>query len=102
MNKHLYKLLKERINLKKIDLIVDELKKYSPKKIILFGSRARGDNLKNSDIDIAVELDLSFREKRKLKEKIDLIAGLYSVDLFFFDEMSDELKRKVLKEGIKL
>jgi hypothetical protein len=24
------------------------------------------------------------------------------VDLFFFDEMSDELKRKVLKEGIKL
>ena len=102
MNKHLYKLLKERINLKKIDLIVDELKKYSPKKIILFGSRARGDNLKNSDIDIAVELDLSFREKRKLKEKIDLIAGLYSVDLFFFDEMSDEFKRKVLKEGIKL
>jgi predicted nucleotidyltransferase len=102
LNKHLYKLLKERINLKKIDLIVDELKKYSPKKIILFGSRARGDNLKNSDIDIAVELDLSFREKRKLKEKIDLIAGLYSVDLVFFDEMSDELKRKVLKEGIKL
>ncbi len=102
MNKHLYKLLKERINLKKIDLIVDELKKYSPKKIILFGSRARGDNLKNSDIDIAVELDLSFREKRKLKEKIDLIAGLYSVDLVFFDEMSDEFKRKVLKEGIKL
>jgi predicted nucleotidyltransferase len=88
--------------LKKIDLIVNELKKYSPKKIILFGSRARGDNLKNSDIDIAVELDLSFREKRKLKEKIDLIAGLYSVDLVFFDEMNEEFKRKVLKEGIKL
>ena len=63
--------------------IINELKKHNPKKIILFGSRARGDYRKNSDIDIAVDLDLSFREKRKLKEKIDLISGLYSVDLIF-------------------
>jgi predicted nucleotidyltransferase len=88
--------------LTKIHLIVNELRKYSPKKIVLFGSRARGDNLKNSDIDIAVDLNLSFREKRKLKEKIDLIAGLYSVDLVFFDEMNDEFRKKVLKEGIEL
>ena len=63
--------------------IINELKKHNPKKIILFGSRARGDYRKNSDIDIAVDLVLSFREKRKLKEKIDLISGLYSVDLIF-------------------
>ncbi|MBS3169570.1 nucleotidyltransferase domain-containing protein [Candidatus Woesearchaeota archaeon] len=29
-------------------------KRYHPEKIILFGSRARGDNLKDSDIDILV------------------------------------------------
>jgi predicted nucleotidyltransferase len=88
--------------LKKIELISNELKKYNPKKILLFGSRARGDNLKNSDIDIAVDLHLDFREKRKLKDKIDEIAGIYSVDLVFFDEMSEEFKKKVLKEGIEL
>ena len=88
--------------MEKIQLIVNELKKHSPKQIILFGSRARGDNLKNSDIDIAVDLNLSFREKRKLKEKIDEIAGIYSVDLVFFDEMNNEFKEKILKEGKKL
>ena len=59
----------------KLDNIINELKKYNPEKIILFGSRARGDYRKNSDIDIAVDINLSFREKRKLKEKIDLISG---------------------------
>jgi predicted nucleotidyltransferase len=86
----------------KIKKIAKILKEYNPKAIYLFGSRARGDNLKNSDIDIAVDLKLSFREKRKLKERVDEAAGLYSVDLIFFDEMSEEFKRKVLKEGIKL
>jgi predicted nucleotidyltransferase len=88
--------------MEKISKIVEILREYNPKAVYLFGSRARGDNLKNSDIDIAVDIDLSFREKRKLKEKIDKAAGLYSVDLVFFDEMSEEFKEKVLKEGIKL
>ena len=33
-------------------------KKYSINKVILFGSRARGDNTERSDIDIAVYLSL--------------------------------------------
>ena len=82
----------------KLDNIINELKKYNPKKIILFGSRARGDYKKNSDIDIAVDLDLSFREKRKIKEKIDIISGIYCVDVIFFDEVDDSFKEK-LKEG---
>jgi predicted nucleotidyltransferase len=88
--------------MEKIQKIAKILKEYNPKAVYLFGSRARGDNLKTSDIDIAVDIDLSFREKRKLKEKVDKAAGLYSVDLVFFDEMSEEFKNKVLKEGIRL
>ena len=83
----------------RLDKIVNELKKYNPKKIILFGSRSRGNYRKNSDIDIAVDISLSFREKRKLKEKVDLIAGLYSMDLIFFDEIDNSFKEKLLKEG---
>jgi predicted nucleotidyltransferase len=88
--------------MEKIQIIAKIIKEYNPKAMYLFGSRARGDNLDTSDIDIAVDIDLSFREKRKLKEKIDKAAGLYSVDLVFFDEMNDEFKEKILKEGIKL
>ena len=88
--------------MEKISKIVEVIKEYNPKSIYLFGSRARGDNLKTSDIDIAVDLKLDFREKRKLKEKIDKVAGLYSVDLVFFDEMSKKFKEKVIKEGKKL
>ncbi|QCI27601.1 type VII toxin-antitoxin system MntA family adenylyltransferase antitoxin [Caminibacter pacificus] len=88
--------------MEKISKIVEVIKEYNPKSIYLFGSRARGDNLKTSDIDIAVDLKLDFREKRKLKEKIDKVAGLYSVDLVFFDEMSEKFKEKVIKEGKKL
>jgi predicted nucleotidyltransferase len=88
--------------MEKIQKIVEILKEYNPKAVYLFGSRARGDNLETSDIDIAVDIDLSFRKKRKLKEKIDKAAGLYSVDVVFFDEMSEEFKKKVLNEGIRL
>ncbi|EDM23482.1 nucleotidyltransferase domain-containing protein [Caminibacter mediatlanticus TB-2] len=85
----------------KIEKIANELKKYTSE-IYLFGSRARGDNLKNSDIDIAINVNLSFREKRKLKDKIEKLAGIYSVDLVFLDEINNDLKRKILKEGKKL
>lgn len=84
---------------KYISLIVEELKKYNPKKIILFGSRARGNYKRTSDIDIAVDLELPFREKRKLKEKIENISGLYSVDLIFLPDVNEDFRNKIIKEG---
>ncbi len=83
----------------KIENIVKELKKYKPKRIILFGSRAKGYGKRSSDIDIAVDLKLTFREKRKLKEKLDRIAGIYSIDLVFLPDVSGKFKENILKEG---
>jgi len=59
------------------ELLVSELK---PKRLILFGSRAKGTSLPNSDFDIAVEVKrIDFRRKRIIKEKIrkvrDVIRG---------------------------
>ena len=82
--------------------IVEIVKGYDPEKIILFGSRARRDYKKNSDIDIAVDLKLPFREERKLKEKIEELSGLYSVDLIFFPRINENFKRHILKEGVVL
>ena len=42
--------IKEKI----INQIVDIAQKYEVKKVFLFGSRARGDFLRGSDIDLAV------------------------------------------------
>lgn len=85
-----------------IQEIVEELKKYNPDRIILFGSRAKGTATKSSDIDIAVDLDLDYREERKLKEKLDEISGLYSVDIVFLPKIKEEFKQQILKEGVTL
>ncbi|WP_353686784.1 type III-B CRISPR module RAMP protein Cmr1 [Thermodesulfovibrio sp. 3462-1] len=61
-----------------------------PKKIILFGSRARGDAHRNADIDIAVE-------SGKFIGGIDIIAPIDIVDL---KKANKELKEKIEREGI--
>jgi len=86
----------------KLEKIVKFLKEKGIKNIYLFGSRARGDYKINSDIDIAILGKFNYREKRKLKEKIDEIAGIYSVDLIFLDDTESSFKEKILKEGKKL
>ncbi|MFV2040784.1 MAG: nucleotidyltransferase domain-containing protein [Candidatus Hydrothermarchaeales archaeon] len=52
----------------KIDRFIKKIKKrFNPQKILLFGSRARGDNLKDSDYDILIISNefknLNFRER---------------------------------------
>ena len=42
------------MNNKCIDLIIEDLKKYEPEKIILFGSFARGEIDEYSDIDLVI------------------------------------------------
>ncbi len=87
---------------KYINAIIQEIKTLHPKKILLFGSRAKGYFTPNSDIDIAVDINLTFREKRKLKERVEEISGLYSVDLLFLPDLGKELKEQIEKEGIVL
>ena len=68
-------------------------------KAYLFGSRARGDNKKNSDIDILVNAQCTFRQKRKLTEQLNYISGLLSVDVHFCDEVSEKFFNKVITEA---
>ena len=68
-------------------------KKYSINKVILFGSRARGDNTERSDIDIAVYGgDFDFFLLGLLKEKVH---SLLSFDVVEADKpISEELNKK--------
>lgn len=73
--------------------VLDKIKnRIKPQKIYLYGSRARGDFGKKSDIDIAVETDKSI-------ENIDLI-GLF--DIVNLNKVGSDLREKILKEGILL
>lgn len=86
-----------------IPLIVEELKKASPEKIILFGSYAYGNPTPDSDLDILVIsnddiLPNSFEEKSKIYLKIvRLIDGFRSkipIDLIVHTKPMHELFTK--------
>ena len=48
--------------------LLEKLVKWQPQKVILFDSLAHGDLDNHFDIGLAVELNLPFPPKRKLKE----------------------------------
>jgi predicted nucleotidyltransferase len=75
----------------------------NPEKIVLFGSRAKGTNTIHSDIDIAIYgSKLSFREKRKLKEKVNEVSGIYTVDVVFIEDVDDILRKIIEQHGVVL
>ena len=82
-------------------LIIDFFK-HDNVKVVLFGSRARGDNNVFSDVDIGF---IPFGELDKgkitlLKEKIDNLNIPYKVESVNFMEVSKEFKQEALKEAV--
>jgi predicted nucleotidyltransferase len=70
--------------------------------VILFGSRARGDYSRVSDIDIGI-LPKNRLDRKKLvllKEKIDNLNFPYTVDVVDLSKVSEAFREKALKEGI--
>jgi predicted nucleotidyltransferase len=77
-------------------------KEIKPRRIILFGSRAKEENRYSSDIDLAVDIknEIDHRTKRKIKEEIDKIAGIYSVDIVYFSDIDEDFKNLINSTGI--
>lgn|SRR5690554_1302571 len=77
--------------------------KYLIDKIVLFGSRARGDNKSNSDIDLAIFTLPEFAHKGFLTSDIDELNTLLKIDVVFINEDTDiKLLRNIEKEGVLL
>ncbi len=89
--------------LKKIkSKIIEILKKNKIKKAGIFGSYARGDQKKDSDIDILIEptKDMGFKFaglEIKLSEKLNK-----KVDLVSYNSLNPFLKKKILNQEIKI
>lgn len=75
--------------------------KFKVNKIAIFGSTARGDNKKNSDIDIMVELHepISFFAFIELENHLSKLLGK-KVDLTTKKALKSAIKKEVLKEAI--
>ena len=80
------------------NIILSHLKEFDPIKVGIFGSFARGDNKKGSDIDILVEFkeSPSLLSLIKLENDLSEILGV-KVDLV----TTGALKNKRIKKSIK-
>lgn len=82
-------------------LIDKAVELVAPKKIILFGSFARGDQKEKSDIDLAFEFDQRPENWPVFKSWVDDdFQTLRELDLVILDEADDSIVESIQKEGI--
>ena len=76
----------------KVEEVIEKTAKlcrdFGAKKVLLFGSRAKGTALERSDIDIAVS---GVKEVDLLIQKIEELPMLYSIDIVNMDNCKNEL-----------
>lgn len=88
------------------DELINKLKDIKEKykiKILLFGSRARGDYKHNSDIDIAVVDTVSKEIKYQIMDELDKIDTPYKFDLVFVQNVENkEFLKSIYSEGVKI
>lgn len=89
-----------------IEDIKNILKKYPEvEKAVIFGSRARGNYRKGSDIDITLFGDkLTNSINTKIFYEIDNLYLIYNIDLINFNTLSEEdkLRQNILDEGVEI
>jgi hypothetical protein len=92
---------KEIENIKK--KIIPVLKEYKVTKAGIFGSYARNEQKKNSDIDILIKIDddaglltiigLKMELEKKIKRKVDLVE---------YETIRKELKEQILNDEVRI
>ena len=99
---------RKRIPQKAIDQVVDQIvEKFKPRKIILFGSYARGNPRPESDVDMLVVMDTKLKDVKQAIEICQQIEYRFGLDLIVHTpnylakrvKMGDWFLRDVVKEG---
>lgn len=81
--------------------IENTLKKHGVKKAGIFGSYARAEEKKDSDIDILVEFDGSLLSLVRLERELGERLG-NKVDLLTYKGIHPLLKKRILNEEIRI
>ena len=86
----------------RIKKIINNIIKDENVKVILYGSRARGDYNERSDFDIALAGKEKLEEKiiRIVKEEFEESTIPYKVEVVDFNNVSDVLKKQINAEGV--
>lgn len=90
-------------NIKHKDAIIKIVEIFFPQaKIYLFGSYARGDNKRGSDIDIAIDNGqaLPIVQQQQIKNMIECLNMIQNVNVVDFRSVPEKLQQAILKEGI--
>lgn len=93
-----------------VEKIISSLRSYDPQKIILFGSQARGDDDRHSDLDLVVIKETDERFLDGLETVHDLVQPDFALDRLVYTphEQADMRDRNhafmvnVLEEGVVL
>ena len=82
--------------------IKDVLNEYSQCKVVLFGSRAKGNYKYNSDIDLAIINDVSSDIIDGLRNALSELNIIYKIDFVVVKECSNEkLVTNIMNEGVE-
>ena len=77
-------------------------RRHGAQRLVLFGSRARGDNRERSDIDLAV-YGLDYTKAGQLRLDLEELPTLLEFDLVCVDaHTSPELLKNIEREGVTL
>lgn len=81
--------------------IADQMQRFPDvRRVILFGSRARRDNVERSDIDLAVEAPAaSTRTWSDIEEIIENAPTLIEIDVVRLEQAPPELAERVFRYG---
>ncbi|ALX50630.1 hypothetical protein AOX59_12405 [Lentibacillus amyloliquefaciens] len=71
-------------------------------KVILFGSRARGDFRLNSDLDLAIRTkDITHSEQNLINDRIQEMPTALKIDVVFLDRLTKKgLINNIKQEGV--
>lgn len=84
------------------DIIEILKKRENVKSAMIFGSRARGDCRINSDIDICIFGDINPIELNLIIDELKELNTPLDFDVVNFEKTKkEELKKNILKEGVK-
>jgi predicted nucleotidyltransferase len=89
-------------HLKQLEEAVTRFLKNEDVKIVLFGSRARGDFVNTSDVDVGIIPGETF-DRRKLTllhEYIDKLNIPFKVEIVDLSMVSEDFKQLTLKEAV--
>lgn len=69
-------------------------------KVIIFGSRAKGTENINSDIDLCI--GYIGKSKGTVVEEINDTIGVYSCDIVFLDSLNENIRKQIDRDGIEI